>query len=99
MEFDSKTIAGRVLQLKDSGWSPSQIALELKISPGRVKEVLRRAGSRSLDSRKLAEVHECVLEILGILRVLMVEPEKVIARMRKLEKGELARRVGDAISR
>ena len=99
MEFASKTLAGRVLQLKDAGWTPSQIALELKITRARVMEVLRKAGSRSLDSRQLTEVHEMVMECLGILRVLMAEPEKVLAKMRKLEKGELARRVGEAISR
>lgn len=99
MEFASKTIAGRVLQLKDAGWTPSQIALELKVSRPRVMEVLRKAGSRSLDSRKIAEIHECAIEILAILRVLISEPDKVASRMRTLEKGELARRVGEAISR
>ena len=94
------SIAGQILSLRDRGWTAEQIALELKIPRGRVNSTLRQASSRSMDSRRLFEVQEMCLEILAILREIRgMDPSKVSARMRTIEKRDLPMKLGAAIDR
>jgi hypothetical protein len=94
------SIAGQILSLRDRGWAAKEIALELKIPAARVNATIRQASSRSMDSRRLFEVQEMCLEILAILREIRgMDPSKVSARMRTIEKRDLPMKLGAAIDR
>ena len=96
---DAKTIAGRVVMLKDRGYTPKQIALEEKIAVGRVTEILRRAKSNTHTARQITEIHEMTMEILAILRDLKkIDPVRIAASMRRLETRDLARKVGESVT-
>ena len=101
------SIAGQILSLRDRGYSVAEIVAELKsrpglgkLSPDRVRSTIRQAESRSLDSRRLFEVYEAVLESLAILREIRgMDPAKVSARMHTIEKRDLPMKLGAAIDR
>ena len=100
-----ESIAGQILALYDVGYSAAQIVAELKsrgtsgVSLGRVQATIRQSQSRSLDSRRIFEIHEMNLQILGIVKELLAERKLKNARAhaRTLEKGGLAKIVGAAI--
>ena len=95
------SIAGQILSLRDRGWAAKEIALELKIPAARVNATIRQANSRSMDSRRLFEVHEMLLECLGLLREFATERRQRVAqsRMRAIEKRDLPMKLGSAIDR
>ena len=94
------SVAGQVLSLKERGWTAAQIALELKIPPGRVKATLRQANNRSLDSQRLFECREMLIELLGLMRDMRSEQQQRRAqpRMRRVER-DLPMKLGAAIER
>ena len=92
------SIAGKIIMLHDSGYTPSQIALQLKVPRARVNATIRQASSRSMDSRRLFECWEMLTEALALLRQLTDKP--VIAkRMADIEKRDLPLKLGAAIDR
>ena len=101
------SIAGQILSLRDRGYSAAEIVAELRSRPGlgklsldRVRSTIRQAESRSLDSRRLFEIHELAIEAVAILREIRgMDPAKVAARMRTIEKRDLPMKLGAAIDR
>ena len=76
-----KSIAGQIRELMDRGYTSEQILLELKsrglnVKKQRINDVIRKARGRSEDSRRLFEVYEAILEILGIVRDMRTERQK-----------------------
>lgn len=94
------SISGQVISLYERGFTPKEIALELRISRGRVNGILRKAQSRTLDSQRIFEIHEMCLEMVGLLRELAAEKQQraALRRARTVEK-ELPHRLGAALER
>ena len=69
------------------------------LSMARVRYVLRKAETRSMDSRRLWEVHEMMVELLAIGRELLREKQRqsVASRVRQIEREGLAMKIGAAI--
>ena len=90
--------AGRVAQLRDRGYSTKQIGLELNMRPPRVNAILRKLATKSLDSRRIFEIHEMLIEVLTLLRAeASAARSKEAARMRRtLERRDLPRKLGAA---
>ena len=99
--LNSNSVAGRIIELRDRRFSTKQIALELRIPIRRVLDTLARAKSRTLDSRRIAEIHEMLIELLaGQRELLSVQRQKnVAARMRGIEKRDLPHKFGAAIAK
>lgn len=94
------TEAGRILSLSERGYSSPEIALEMLIPLRRVNAVLRKANQHSADSRRLFEVHEAVLEILGIARQLLTHRQAMMAQQHKrAAERALPKKLGAAIER
>lgn len=97
---DPTSIAGKVILLRDKGYSQGEIVLELALPIGRVKGILAKANSRSLDSRRIFEIFECCLEMLSILREIRgLKPGAVAGRMRGIEQRDMPKKLGAAIER
>ena len=94
------SIAGQILSLRDRGWAAKEIALELKIPAARVNATIRQASSRSMDSQRLFECREILIELLGLVRDMRSEQQQRRAqpRMRRVER-DLPMKLGAAIDR
>jgi hypothetical protein len=101
------SLSGQIISLHDQGYSTKEIVLELRTQPGlgglseaRVRYVIRKATSRSADSRRLFEIYELVLETLALVKEIASARQKsnVAQRMRGIEN-TLNERLGAAIDR
>lgn len=65
----------------------------------RVKFTIRQSTNRAVDSRRLFEIQEALIEVLGILREIRgIDPAKLASRMRNVER-EMPRKIGAAMDR
>ena len=102
--LSSVSLAGRIIELKDRGWKIKEIGKELGVPYARVKETLAQARSRSMDSRRIAECHELLLEMIVSMREVVrllsdMSREQLERRMRKVEQRDLSRKLGQAVDR
>jgi hypothetical protein len=98
MEPQPVSIAGQILSLYDRGFSQGEIAKELRLPIGRVRATIKQAQSRSLDSRRLFEVSEMLIEALALLRELVSEhrQREAAKRWRTIQR-DLPQMLGRAI--
>lgn len=100
----SSTIAGRIIELTERGYTPKEILAELSSQPGyknlslqQIRYYRRKINSASMDSRRIFEIWEMLHEVLATLReVKAVDQRRLAVRMRSVEKG-LANSVGQRI--
>jgi orotate phosphoribosyltransferase-like protein len=93
------SIEGQILALRDRGFAPKEIATELRVKRDRVQAVLRKAQSRTLDSRRIAEIYELALENNAMLKELLTAHRYKLAdkRLRVIERS-LPGKVGDRLT-
>jgi septum formation topological specificity factor MinE len=107
VEDAPNTLFGQVIALNDQGYNSAQIVKELRsrhpevhVTVDRVRGIIRRSTSRSLDSRRLAEIHEMLIELLAVMREhVKIDRDRLAAKMKTIERRDLPRKLGAALTK
>jgi orotate phosphoribosyltransferase-like protein len=94
-----QSLSASVLAMRDAGWTFREISKELRITENRARQLWNRAHSNREIPRLIREIHAMCLETLAILREFSVNPERIAVQVRRLEKHDLARRIGELAER
>ena len=85
-------LARQIVSLRDQGYSCSEIARELKVSPERITCALRNAQHQNRLEARLEAMEALIEEILVLVRQLSRLPaSEVERRIRQLELGREAK--------
>ena len=84
------TLSRRIIELAEQGWTPKEIAKELKTTPRYVRQARLRFKHKNETDRKIALMYEMVVEMYAILKALAKIPESTLEkRLRQLETLDL----------